>query len=421
MSAVRAGVLPRPVAFWLVGAALGVFLFAASAPSPLYVVYQAEFGFSAITLTSVFAVYVVALLATLLFTGSLSDAIGRRPVLIGAMLVEIAAMVLFVVARDVTWLFAARIVQGVATGAATGALSASLIDLGPPRNPSLGLLVNSVVPGAGLAVGALGTGLLVQYGPAPTGLVFYLLAGALAVAVLGTLAMREPLANPSRGPASLRPRVGVPRAARGTFAAAAPTLVATWALGGLYLSLGPSVALGILHVANHLVGGLVIFALAGAGAVTAVLLRSWTPHRLMLVGALALVLGVGVTLLALSMRSTPIFFAGTVVSGVGFGAAFLGAFRTVSGLAAPDQRAGLIAAVYIVSYLAFSLPAVAAGIAVTLVGLPTTSVIYGAGIAVLAAAAGIATLAEGRGARTRASGGHDAPCAGTVPPADRAA
>ena len=418
---VRAGVLPRPVAFWLVGAALGVFLFAASAPSPLYVVYQAEFAFSGITLTSVFAVYVVALLATLLFTGSLSDAVGRRPVLIGAMLVEIAAMALFVVARDVTWLFAARIVQGVATGAATGALSASLIDLGPARNPSLGPLVSSVVPGAGLAVGALGTGLLVQYAPAPTQLVFFLLVGALTLAVLGTLAMREPLANPSRGSAPLRPRVGVPREARGRFAAAAPSLVATWALGGLYLSLGPSVAVGILPLASHFVGGLVIFALAGAGAVTAVLLRSWTPRRLMLVGALALVLGVGVTLLALSMRSTPIFFAGTVVSGVGFGAAFLGAFRTVTAVATPDQRAGLIAAVYIVSYLAFSLPAVAAGIAFTFVGLPTTSVVYGAGIAVLAAAAGIATLAQGRGAGTRAVGAHDARCACTVPPANRAA
>lgn len=403
MRTVRRGVLPRPVAFWLVGVALGVFLFAASAPSPLYVVYQAEFGFSAITLTSVFAVYVVALLATLLFTGSLSDTVGRRPVLVGAMLLEIAAMALFVAARDVTWLFAARIVQGVATGAATGALSASLIDLGPHRNPSLGPLVNSVVPGAGLAVGALGTGLLVQYAPAPTQLVFFVLVGALAVAVIGTLVMGEPLASPSKGRASLRPRVGIPRQARGRFAAAAPSLVATWALGGLYLSLGPSVAAGILHVASHLVGGLVIFALAGAGAVTAILLRSWASRRLMLVGAVGLVLGVGVTLLALSMRSTPIFFAGTIVAGSGFGSAFLGAFRTVSALAAPDQRAGLIAAVYIVSYLALSLPAVAAGIAVTLVGLPTTSVVYGGGIAALAAAAGIATLAQGRGDRARAA------------------
>ncbi|MDR0358475.1 MAG: MFS transporter, partial [bacterium] len=229
----------------------------------------------------------------------------------------------------------------------------------------------------------------------------------------------------SKGRASLRPRVGIPSQARGRFAAAAPSLVATWALGGLYLSLGPSVAAGSLHVASHLVGGLVIFALAGAGAVTAILLRSWASRRLMLVGAVGLVLGVGVTLLALSMRSTPIFFAGTIVAGSGFGSAFLGAFRTVSALAAPDQRAGLIAAVYIVSYLALSLPAVAAGIAVTLVGLPTTSVVYGGGIAALAAAAGIATLAQGRGDGAGAAGAHDAPCASTLAPAakeaDRAA
>src|SRR4051794_21540512 len=106
--ALRVGRLPRPVAFWLVGAALGTLMFAASAPSPLYIVYQAEWRFSTTTLTGVFAVYVLALLVTLLLAGSLSDAIGRRPVVAGALLVEIAGMALFAAARDVTWLLAAR-------------------------------------------------------------------------------------------------------------------------------------------------------------------------------------------------------------------------------------------------------------------------------------------------------------------------
>lgn len=411
--------LPRPFAFWLIGIAFGVFLFASSAPSPLFVVYQAEFRFSEITLTSVFAAYVFGLLLTLLFTGSLSDAVGRRPVLIGALLVEMASMALFGAARDVTWLFAARLVQGLATGAATGALSATVIDLGPLRKPQLPPLVNSTAPSVGLALGALGSGFLVQYAPAPTQLVFLLLIGALAGATLGILAIREPVTSPSGGLASLRPHVRVPHETRGRFVAVVPTLVATWALTGIYLSLGPSIAAGILHVPSHLIGGLVIFALTGTAAATAILVRSWEPRRAMLVGALALVVGMSVTLAALLLRSTPTFFAGTVVGGFGYGVAFLGAFRTSSALATPDQRAGLIAVVYIVCYLAVSLPAVAAGIAVTLVGLVTTSIVYSAGIAALAVSAVAANLALGRReqAEEPRDEGAPPPCPGTVPPA----
>jgi len=415
------GLLPRRAAFWAVGGVLGVLMFAASAPSPLYVVYQAEWGFSATTLTTIFAVYALALLLALLLTGSLSDAVGRRPVLAAALLVEIASMALFVSARGVAWLLAARVLQGVATGAATGALGAALMDLQPARGPRLGPLVNSVAPSAGLALGALGTGVLVQYGPAPTRLVFALLLGALLAAVLATLAMTEPVVRGSVPLASLRPRVGVPREIRGPFAAALPCLVATWALGGLYLSLGPSVAVGVLHVSSHLLGGLVITALAGVGSATAVLLRSWESRRAMVFGSLGLVAGVALTLLALALESTPVFFAGTVVAGFGFGAAFLGAFRTLSGLAGPAQRGALISSVYIVSYLAFSLPAIAGGIAVDLVGLRATATAYGAVIAVLAAAAAITTALQARGAPAAAPtpAGHvaHAPCAGTVPPA----
>src|SRR5215472_14557667 len=104
--------LPRSTAFWLLGATSLVFLFASAAPSPLYVVYQAKWGFSAITLASVFAVYALALLLALVTVGALSDHIGRRPVLLASLLVEIAAMIVFVRVGDVSWLLVARAVQG---------------------------------------------------------------------------------------------------------------------------------------------------------------------------------------------------------------------------------------------------------------------------------------------------------------------
>jgi MFS family permease len=184
--------LPRAAAFWVVGGTVAALLAASSAPSPLYPIYQQEFRFSALELTAIFAVYVLAVLLSLLTVGRLSDFTGRRPVLAGALLVEAAAMAVFLTAEGTHWLLAARVVQGLATGAAIGVLGAYLLDLQPADGRRLGSLVNSVAPAAGLGIGALGTGLLVQYGPYPTRLTFALLAGVFAVlaAVTATLPRR---------------------------------------------------------------------------------------------------------------------------------------------------------------------------------------------------------------------------------------
>ena len=187
----------RAASFWLLATVLAFMLFAASAPSPLYVVYQARWHFSSLTLTAIFGVYVLALLATLLITGRLSDHLGRRPVVLLAVVVQIVSMVAFIAARGVGMLFAARVLQGLGTGLATGALSAWLLDLQPPDNPRQGSLVASVAPVAGLAAGALVSGLLVQYGPDPLHLVFSLLCAVYALAfaampVIDDVAKRTP-------------------------------------------------------------------------------------------------------------------------------------------------------------------------------------------------------------------------------------
>jgi len=392
----RAPRLPRAAAFWALGATLLAFLFASSAPSPLYVVYQARWGFPTATLTAVFAVYALALLLALVTVGALSDYVGRRPVLAAALIAEASSMVLFIAAGGVGWLVAARAVQGLATGAATGAISAGLLDLQPARNPRLGALVNSVAPNVGLATGALGSGLLAQFAPAPTVLVFALLVVAFAAALLGVAAMPETAARRPGALASLRPRAGVPRRIRRAFLVVVPCLVATWALGGLYLSLGPSLAAGVLHVRSHLTGGLVIFALAGMGVVGSVALRGGAPRRAMVGGSVVLAAGVAATLLALALTSIPLFFLGTAIAGFGYGAAFLGAFRTVSLLAEPGERAELFATVYVVNYLAFSLPAIAAGLAVSPFGLRRTADDYGVAVILLAAAAVLGLAAQRR-------------------------
>ncbi|PXY20995.1 MFS transporter [Prauserella muralis] len=375
----------RGLGFWLVAAVLFLLMLAASAPSPLYVIYQRMWGFSPATLTAVFAVYVLALLLMLMLVGALSDFVGRKPVLGAAIGVEAVSMLAFVFADGVGWLYAARILQGLATGAATGAISASLIDL--ERRPGTGALVNSAVPTAGLALGALGAGLLVRYAPAPTQLVYVLLLAGFVVTGAILPFIPEPVTRRPGALASLRPRLGVPRRGRAEFLVVLPCLLATWALGGLYLSLGRSLVVEILGIANPVAGGLVVFLLMGSGSATSVLLRSSRAVTAMVVGAFTLACGVGGLLIALLLPSAPLFFAATVVSGFGFGASFLGAFRTATGLAEPGGRAALVATIYTASYLAFSLPSLGAGLAATHLGLLPTATGYGLaliGLAVLA-------------------------------------
>src|SRR5437588_3095616 len=281
---------------------LFVLLLAAGAPSPLYRVYQAEWHFSATTLTEVFGVYALVLLVTLLFLGSLSDHVGRRPVILAGMLMDAAACAVFGAATDVGALYVARAMQGIAVGLATGALGAALLELEPAGSGRAALLT-SAAPTAGLAVGALGTSALVQYGPAKTHLTWWLLVATFLVAAAAVMLMPEPGWRRPGAIASLRPRVGVPREARSAFLLALPCLIAVWALGGLYLSLGASLTAQLVGSSNLLWGGIAIFLLPGTAAVATVALRNTAPHTAMLAGCIALLAGAAITFVAISTPS----------------------------------------------------------------------------------------------------------------------
>ena len=391
----RRRTLPATAAFWILAGLFLIVFFASAAASPLYRVYQARFHFSAETLTAVFAVYVLVLLVTLLIFGSVSDYLGRLPVIITALVFSAAACVVFLTAHEVGALYVARSLQGIAAGLASGPIGAALIDLQPPSSQRAPV-VTSVFSSLGLALGALITSALVQYAPAPTHLIWWILLAVFAVSIGTVLAMAEPGVRRPGVLASLRPHVAVPRQARGTFAGAVPCIVAGWALGGLYLSLGPSLAAAATGSPNLLWGGLVIFLLCGTGAVAAFALRGLSPRAAMLAGCLCLLAGMAVTLGAIATTTSPAFLIGTTVAGVGFGLAFQGSFRMITALAKPDDRAGLVTAIYIIGYLAFSVPALIAGVATTHFGLHPTALVYSASLAALAAAAvGILLLRPG--------------------------
>jgi predicted MFS family arabinose efflux permease len=412
----RRFLLSKGSSFWA-AAAIAFLAFAANAAvSPLYRVYQVRFGFSATTLTLLFTVYIVVLLVTLLFFGSLSDHVGRRPVLLAGLALSAAGCAVFLSAHGVGPLFAARALQGVAVGLISGAASAGLLDLRPTS--AVAPLVSSVAPTGGQALGAIGASVLAQYAPAPTHFVWWLLLGAFIAGIFAVAAMPEPGARSPGRPSSLRPHISVPPEARGAFAVATPCLVAVWALAGFYLSLGPSLAAQETHSDNLTWGGVLILLFTGLGAASSVALAKREPSRVMLGGCLVLIAGAVVTFSSIDTGAAALFFVGTAVAGLGFGPAFMGAYRVVVAFAIPSDRAGLIAAVYIVSYLATGIPAVIGGIATSRYGLTETALVYSLVVAALAAVAVILLVSRIRGAEraTRTNCPDPPPGPGTVPP-----
>jgi MFS family permease len=376
-----------------------VFLLAASsAPTPLYSVYQAEWGFSPVTVTVVFGVYALAVLSALLTVGSLSDHIGRRPVLLVALALQAAAMLVFATADGVTALVLARIIQGLSAGAAVGALSAGLIDLHKTR----GTIASSVGAIGGTATGALGSGLVVQYLPAPTRLVYLVLFAIFALQAVGVAVMPESSALKPGALQSLKPQLGLPAAARRPLLLAVPVVVAVWALAGFYGSLGPSLLRLLAGSHSVVLGGLGLFALAGSAAAIVFLSRGIPTRAVMMMGTAALLLGVSISLVAITRTSVALFFVGTIVAGIGFGGGFQGALRTVVPLAEAHERAGVLSTIYVVAYLALGLPAVIAGVVVTHDGVLTTARGYAIAIMILAATS-LVGLALQRPARKTAA------------------
>ena len=356
----KSSFLSRNAGFYLLASITVSFLASSSALTPLYSLYQAEWGFSPITVTVIFGIYALSVLASLLFVGSLSDHLGRRPVLIAAIAAQIATMVIFTTASGVEGLVLARIIQGLATGAAVGAVGAGMIDL----NKAQGTIANAVAPTFGTATGGMLAGFLVQYMPAPTHLVYAVLGVIFVLQGIGVALMTDTIAPAPGALASLRPRLNLPAAARGPLLLALPILVASWALAGFYGSLGPMLLRGMLGVNSALLGGLALFVLAASAGLAVLALREREPNDLMTFGAAMLAAGVGVTVWSLSHHSLVAFFAGTSVAGIGFGTGFQGAVRSIVRYAAPHERAGVLSVVFIVSYLSMGVPAIAAGMLV---------------------------------------------------------
>jgi len=377
------------------------FLAASSAPTPLYHLYQEGLHFSAAMLTLVFGIYALSLLAALLTVGSLSDHLGRKPVIFAALLLDMLAMLLFINADSVGWLIAARTVQGFATGMATAVLGAALLDTDRQQGP----LINSVAPLLGMACGAMGCSLLVEFAPMPTTLIYWTLLVLMILQSLYVWRLPETVSRMPGALASLWPTLHVPPQARRALWISLPVDVAVWAMGGFYLSLAPSLVRAATGSTSNLIGGGLVAVLTLSGAVMIFSLRNRPADKVLRLGAVLLAVGVALILTAVHSASLPLFFLATLIAGAGFGSGFLGALRSVLPLALPHERAGLMSAFYVLSYLAFCVPSLLAGNLTRSFGLIATTDGYGVVLIVLALGALVALLLQDL-ARSRATAGN---------------
>lgn len=377
--------LSRHAAYLLAAATIGLALFASGTPSPLYGTYSQMWGFDSIVLTLVYATYAFGVLATLLLAGRLSDQVGRRPVLILSMSALAVATVPFMLADSVVWLFVARAIQGLATGLALSAASAALLDLHPDRDPVSVSLANGVASCIGLGGGVIVSAAIVQFLPAPRVLPYVLLLVLFLAFLVGAWKLKEPVEVAPGARFKLTPqRPSVPAVARRPFVLAALAVLSSWSIGGLFLSLGPELAAIVYKSESHLATSLGIFLLAGSGAISQILFGRLAPWRAAATGSLALAAGMGLIVAAAAADSAVLFTLGAIVTGAGFGVAFLGGLRSLSSSIPPEHRAATMSAFYLVAYGSLSVPAVIAGVVVEPLGVQSTFEIFGSAIIAIA-------------------------------------
>ncbi len=354
--------VPRQIPFWLVALVLTTTMLGTTLPTPLYVIYQAQWHFSAVIVTVTFAAYAVAVLATLLLAGRSSDQAGRKPVLATGLALSMLSTVVFILAPDVGVLIAGRILSGLSAGLMTGTATATLSELVAPAASRRASLVATAANMGGLGLGPLIAGLFAQYAPHPTVLVFAVYLVLLVVAGLCLFLVPETV-SPRRRPAVRFAGLGVPEQGRSEFIAVGVGGFAAFSLLGLFAALAPTFLGNVLHQESHAVQGGIVFLLLAVGTVTQLLLSRFSSRRVVMAGLGLFLAALALIVAALSQAGMALFLAGTVVGGVAVGAVFLGSLATANRLAPAGRRGQAISAFFVACYAGLIIPVVGVGVA----------------------------------------------------------
>jgi MFS family permease len=383
--------VPRRVAFWLLAFVFTVTMLGTTLPTPLYVIYQAQWHFSPAIVTVVFAVYAAGVLAALLLAGRASDQAGRKPLLAASLGCSALSTVVFILAPNVGVLLAARILSGLSAGLMTGTATATLTELIPASASRRASLVATAVNMGGLGLGPLVAGLFAQYAPHPTVLVFEVYLALLAVAGVCLLLVPETV-SPRGRPALRFAGLSIPERGRSEFIAAGVAGFAAFSLLGLFASLAPTFVGNVLHESSHAIEGGIVFLMLAVGTVTQLLLARFNSRRVVTAGLGLFLAALALIVAALSQAAMPLFLAGTVLAGIAVGAVFLGSLATANRLAPPGQRGQTISTFFVLCYTGLIIPVIGVGVASGFVG-DFRAVL---GLSILLAALSVFSLASTR-------------------------
>jgi MFS family permease len=358
----RRPAIRRPVAFWIIAYLFAVMMLGTTLPTPLYVIYQAQWHFSSGITTTIYASYAVGVLAALLLAGRSSDQVGRRPVLFAALAFSAVSTVVFIVSPGLGWLFVGRVLSGISAGLVTGTATAALTDTYSGSSSRHASMVATAANMGGLGLGPLVAGLFAQFGPDPTVLVFEVYLALLAVAAIGLVMVPETVGD--RHKLSLRfTGLGIPSAGRSEFIAAGVAGFAAFALLGMFTSLAPSFLGDVLHEHSHAVGGAVVFGLFGTATATQLVLARFASRTVMLIGLIVFLAGLALVVAGLSQASLGLFLIGTIVSGVAIGAIFIGSVSTAVRLAPAEMRGRVASTYFVFAYVGLTIPVIGVGVA----------------------------------------------------------
>ncbi|MEU5903299.1 MFS transporter [Micromonospora sp. NPDC047467] len=363
-------------AFWIT-------LVGTTVPTPLYPLYEMEFGFSSLTVTVVYALYALGVVVGLLVFGRLSDQIGRRPVILAALLLSVAADAVFLGAVDLAMIIVGRVIAGLSAALIIGAATAALAELIGPRHPRRAATVSIFANLGGLATGTLLAGVVSDVAPEPLRLPW---AIVLVLAVVAILALRGvPETVRERSPVILRiQRLYVPANIRGAFVRSAITAGAGFAALGVLTSVSGLFLGMVLRETSHTLAALVVF-VAFAGAAFGQLLTRVLSSRAALASACAgLIVGAGLLAFSMWMPALVTLAASAAVIGVASGVAVGDGIATITMKTAPQHQAAAVSTFFAILFAMLGVPAVGVGLLIQVVGLRPAGGIFSAVVAVLA-------------------------------------
>ncbi|PVZ93564.1 MFS transporter [Amnibacterium flavum] len=361
-------------------------------PTPLYVLYQDRDGFPTVIITVIFAAYSVGVVLSLYLAGHVSDWLGRRPVILVAVLIEILSAVMFLFWSDVPGLLLARFVNGVGIGMLTATATAHLSELGAAiRGP--GDLRAGVTAGfanlGGLGAGSLISAVIAENTDIPLIEPYLVFLVLMIVAAIALLFVPETVVKSGERHPYRPQSIVVPSASRGVFWASAIAALGAFAVFGLFSAVAPTVLRGTLHETSLVLAGAVAFAVFGAAAVAQAVFVKVALRRQLQLAIVFAVIGLGGIVVGALTATLFAFVGGAIVAGAGVGLLFRGALGVAGGLAEPGRRGEVLSAVFLAAYVGISVPVLLVGGALLFAPQPIVVAAFGAAAIVVIVLTGL--------------------------------